>query len=139
MRRETLVLLVINLVLSVTALGWLAWITLEPRHWFADAYAAKGPTGDAGPRGSIGPQGPAGPVGPDAADAIDELDFRVSDLEAGLVAGVDVADLEGRVEGLELIDPDTRITDLEDTVSSMCDEMSFSSITAIQDIYFSAC
>jgi hypothetical protein len=46
MNRALLALLVTNLILSLTALGWLAWITAEPRHWFADAYAAKGPTGE---------------------------------------------------------------------------------------------
>ena len=44
MHRTTLALLLTNLVLSLAALGWLAWITVEPHHWFADAYAGKGPS-----------------------------------------------------------------------------------------------
>jgi hypothetical protein len=123
MRRGLLALLLANLVLTLTALGWLAWISLEPRHWFADAYAAKGPTGDLGPRGPIGPSGPPGPVGPDAADAVDALDLRVSDLENGLVAGVDVSDL------------DARLSDLEDIVTSVCDAFTYSYNQSIVDIY----
>jgi hypothetical protein len=36
------VLLIANAVLVLLTLGWLTWITLEPRYWFPAAYAEKG-------------------------------------------------------------------------------------------------
>ena len=111
MRRSLVALLVVNALLSLTALGWLAWIIVEPRDWFPGAYAEKGPTGDPGPRGPIGPQGPPGPVGPDAEEAIAEIESRLDDLE-GYVQDTDVADVESRV------------SDLESTVQSMCIDLS---------------
>jgi len=40
-------------------IGWLTWITVEPRYWFPGAYAEQGPSGDKGPRGDSGPSGKA--------------------------------------------------------------------------------
>jgi hypothetical protein len=97
MRRSILVLLVLNLVLSLAALGWLAAITFQPHSFLAAAYAQKGERGDPGPRGPGGAEGPPGPVGPDAQSAIDDLSSRVDDLE-GYVQETDVADVDSRGE-----------------------------------------
>jgi hypothetical protein len=41
----------LGLALAAGAFAWTAWIVFQPRYWFADAYAEKGPRGDPGPRG----------------------------------------------------------------------------------------
>jgi len=46
------------LLVACTTAGVLAWILVDPQHWFADAYAQKGDRGDPGPRGPVGPPGP---------------------------------------------------------------------------------
>jgi hypothetical protein len=104
MTRAIVALLVANLILSVIALGWLAWLSADPQYWFPDAYAQQGPRGEQGPRGAVGPEGPAGPVGPDAVDAIDVLSSRLDDLESESGASdlqFTVDDLGSRVDDLE--------------------------------------
>jgi len=39
MTRRLTFLLLANLILSLAALGWMAWITAEPARWFGDVYA----------------------------------------------------------------------------------------------------
>ena len=99
-------IVVLNLILAITTLAWLAWIAVEPERWFAGAYAEQGPPGEKGPRGARGPTGPPGPVGPDAEGAIgdlrsdlDELADQVSVLEAevsDIGAGLSSTELQGR-------------------------------------------
>lgn len=115
--------LVANIALSLTALGWLAWIAADPPHWFPGAYAEKGERGDRGPRGPVGPEGPAGPIGPDAADAVDELSFRVDDLEASL-GDVDVS---AEVEQLR--------SDIDDLCNAIDSAYAFSN-SATEDLLF---
>jgi len=132
MTRRLTLLLVVNLVLSLAALGWLTWITVEPRYWFEDAYAEKGPRGDIGPRGPGGLPGPQGPVGPDAEEAVGALDDRVTELE-GLIASTGVSDVESRLSEVE-----SSVSDVESTVSDVC--TAFSGYEgAFGDIYLSAC
>ena len=112
---------VTNLLLSFMALGWLAWIVVDPQYWFPSAYAAKGPTGDRGARGPRGPVGPPGPVGPDAADAVDALQSKVSQL------GFRVDDLETATSSTEL---QSQVDGLESTISELCDAISLNYIYA---------
>jgi len=82
--RLMMTLLATNAVLLVVVIGWLTWITVEPRYWFPGAYAEQGPSGDKGPRGDSGPSGPSGPVGPEALTAYEELSSELGDLEGQL-------------------------------------------------------
>ena len=110
MNRAIVALLVANLILSVIALGWLAWITADPQYWFPSAYAQQGPRGEQGPRGPVGPEGPEGPVGPDAASAIDELSFGLDDVSSrldDLESGVGSSDLQITVDELQSAVNDT--------------------------------
>ena len=117
---------------SSIALGWLAWVVVEPRECFADAYAAQGPRGEPGPRGPVGLPGPSGPVGPDAEEAIDDLALQLGELESrveeleGAASATDVDDLESRVSELETLLADVDVTSLESTVSDICFELSSS-------------
>ena len=126
-------------VCSLLAIGWLAWITVNPEMWLADAYAEKGPPGDQGLRGPTGPPGPPGPTGPDAADAIasveserEDISARVEELESGsgtteLQSAVD--DLTSRVEDLE--------TALGDLCSAISTAYTFSEAgSAVEDAFF---
>jgi len=70
--------LIVNPLLVLVALGWLAWVTTSPRYWSPGAYAARGPASDQGPRGEQGPVDPAGPVGPGAEDAIASLESELA-------------------------------------------------------------
>jgi hypothetical protein len=54
MNRKLVAWLAVSLVVSLVALGWVAWVALQPRHWFAAAYAVQGPPGEQGPRGTAG-------------------------------------------------------------------------------------
>jgi hypothetical protein len=128
--------LVLNGLLTLTALGWLAWISVAPRYWFPGAYAAQGPRGEEGPRGERGPEGPAGPVGPDAADAIDELSLEVTDLSERMetIEG-ELSDLQGMAGSSEL---ESAVEDVQNTVSAICDELSYYE-GALADIWLAAC
>jgi hypothetical protein len=57
----------------------------------------------------------------------------VSELE-DYVGETYVSDIESGVG-----DVDSRLSDVEGTVGSICDEFSYSSISALNDIYFAAC
>lgn len=135
--------LALNLVLALLALGWLAWVVTQPRHWFPGAYAQQGERGERGPRGPVGLPGPPGSVGPDASDAIDELSSRVDDLETGSGddASSSVDDLVSRLDDLETGGGDQAgmsIDDLATTLGSMCDTLGTYG-GALQDIYLAAC
>jgi hypothetical protein len=52
---------VVNGVLALVALGWLAWIAADPQYWFPGAYAQKG---DRVTPGRVAHKGPKVPLGP---------------------------------------------------------------------------
>jgi hypothetical protein len=100
--------LVLNALLSLAAIGWIAWVTQEPRHWFPGAYeqpaiGPQGPSGEAGPRGARGPRGFPGPPGSAGASA-------------------DVAEVEQLRSDVD--DLQSTADDLQNTVSSICDAFS---------------
>lgn len=135
-RHAVLALLVLNLVLTLTALGWLAWISASPRYWFADAYAQKGDRGDPGPRGPRGPVGPQGPVGDTAEGAIADLDSRVSDLQDSVdTLQGDLTDLQDE-SGASTLEAD--VQDATTKLSDLCDAMANYS-GAFEEIYLTAC
>ena len=150
MSRWLIALLVVNSLLSLTTLGWLAWITFEPRYWFAAAYAEKGPRGDPGPRGERGPVGPTGPVGPDAETAVAEIAGELEDVRFhlegvsgdldDLARGFSTTELQSQVDDLasQLEDASSAVDDVRSDLDDLCDEFSYYS-GALQDIWFAAC
>jgi hypothetical protein len=135
-RRLLVASLVVNVVLSLAAIGGLVWITAAPRYWFAGAYAEQGPRGDKGPRGEQGSPGPAGPVGPDASTAIDDLSSTVDDLSSRVdTLETDLSDLQDASGGSTL---ETDLQDVQQKVSDICDQMALDS-GALFDIYVAAC
>jgi hypothetical protein len=102
-----LILAAASLALAFIAVAGVAWVVLEPRYWFEDAYSEKGPTGDKGPRGEHGPPGPTGPIGPDAQAAVADLALRVDEAESSL------ADLASRLDDLE---SGVSLTDLQSSI-----------------------
>jgi hypothetical protein len=128
--------LIVNSLLALVALGWLAWISVAPRYWFSGAYAAQGPQGEQGPRGEQGAVGPAGPVGPDAEDAIAGLEAEVSDLSDRVdTLESDLSSLQDESGGSTLEDDVQTATG---TVTGLCDALSLTDGT-LYDIYVSAC
>ena len=123
-----------SLVLSIVSLGWIAWISQDPRYWFPGAYAAQGPRGEPGPIGLRGPIGPPGPVGPTVDEAISDVDFRLAEVEARVeVLESDVSALQTTTDDLT-----TSVEETGSTVDDICDEFSFYS-GALEDIWFAAC
>lgn len=110
--RRLFALIVLNLLLSLFALGWLSWIVASPRYWFPSAYAEKGPTGDQGPRGPRGPSGLPGPVGPGAAAAVRTLRSDLEDMASRVGA------LEATTEEPEV---QSQVDALEATLANLCD------------------
>jgi hypothetical protein len=135
--RVLAVALIVNGVLAIAALGWIAWIATSPRCWFADAYAAQGPQGEKGPRGDDGPAGPAGPVGPDAADAISSLESDLSDLTDRVdTLESDLSTLQDEA-GTSTLEDD--VQQVSQTIGDVCDALLSSESFALQDIYSAAC
>ena len=132
--------LIVNALLSLTALGWLAWITAEPSYWFPDAFAEKGERGDRGPTGKRGPRGavgPRGPAGPTVEEALEEVNSRISNLETDLVsleAGISTSELQNQIDEIE-----SSVQDVSDKMENLCSELLVSSIEPLNDLYYSAC
>ena len=104
-RRVLIAVLVLNVLLAVVAIGWVAWISLEPRYWFPGAYAPKGAPGDQGLRGPEGPRGAPGPVGPDAVAVINVFGERLASLENEPLPSdltLEIERMRRRVETLEM-------------------------------------
>ncbi len=72
-----------------------------------------------GPKGERGPRGVVGPPGP-----------------AGSVEGYELDDFESRISDLELADPDPRLSDLESFRSDLCSSFLQSSVEPISDLYY---
>jgi hypothetical protein len=135
-RRALLVLLILNLAATLTALGWLAWISASPRYWFPDAYAQKGDRGDPGPRGPRGRIGPQGPLGDTAEGAVADLDSRVTDLEDSVgTLQSDLDDLQNE-SGVSTLESD--VQDATTKLDDICTALSGYG-GAFEDIYISAC
>jgi hypothetical protein len=132
--------LVVNALLCLTALGWLAWITFEPRYWFPDAFAEKGERGERGPRGEQGPRGaigPRGPVGPSVREAIEAVEADIGDLEgriADLESAVGVSELQSQVDELG-----SELEDVASIVDNICSELLLSDVEPLNDLYYGAC
>lgn len=125
------------LATSLVLGGLLAWVLVDPQHWFPDAYAQQGDRGPVGPAGPPGPQGPPGPVGPDAEAAIDDLSLRVDDLESSLSDLADHAGgttLEGDVDQLR-----DDVDSVQQTVSDLCDAFINSDNVSLNDVNAYAC
>jgi hypothetical protein len=124
---------IVNGLLTLTALGWLAWLTVEPQDWFPDAFAEKGERGAPGPRGGRGPRGaigPQGPVGPTVEEAIGHLESRLEELELGISA----TDLQTSIDEIQ-----SELQDVSDKVENVCSELLLSSVEPLTDIYYAAC
>lgn len=74
-------LLITSLALSAIAVGWVAWIVVEPRTWLDEIAGPQGPVGETGPIGPVGPPGPTGPTGQPGADGSDGADAESPDAE----------------------------------------------------------
>lgn len=164
MRRVLVASLIANGALSLVALGLVGWVVLEPKRWFAEAYADKGPRGRPGPRGARGFPGPPGPVGPDAESAINGLGRRLTAAETRteelslsideLTTSVDelttsADDLKVSVDTLESDVFDLQnagdvgqigadLDEVKATVDSLCQSFAFSD-GALYEAYLRAC
>lgn len=127
MNRLLAVSLIANGMLVLLTLGWLTWITVEPKYWFPDAYAEKGEPGDRGPVGPVGPPGPEGPVGPDAEDAIAAV---AADLEAvGSTLEEVQTELDDLESGFSTSELETRLASAEQQLNDLCQEIGISNYT----------
>ena len=124
--RRALALIAVNAVLTLVAIGWLTWLSLEPRYWFPGAYAQEGPRGDEGPRGERGSPGPPGPVGPSADDEGLALEGQLTDLEGEITAlESQLADTQSELE-----DAVSSLDDAANTLSDLCDAIGTNHISA---------
>jgi hypothetical protein len=72
-----------------------------------------------GPRGARGARGVAGPVGP-----------------PGTVEGYDLDEFDSRISDLEGVDAETRVSDLESFRDDLCSAFSLSDVEPISDLYY---
>jgi hypothetical protein len=105
-------MLTVNVLLSLVAIGWVAWIVFEPETWIGEL---AGPEGPPGPKGDPGPQGPPGEPGAQGepgtpgssldTQTLDLLSQRVGALENQLNAPdrgqLGTQRLQARIERLE--------------------------------------
>ena len=69
-------LLITSVALSAVAIGWVAWIVVEPKTWLDEIAGPRGPQGEMGTTGPTGPEGPAGPIGEQGAAGTNGTDGR---------------------------------------------------------------
>jgi len=144
--RSSVPLLVVNLVLSVVALIWLAWMTVEPPGSVGDAVSWSRPAAeehaDTVDARLAGVEVAIDDADLDAVESdLSDLDARVAELE-GSSEGEDLAttlddlqssvdDLDSRVNDVEaqvgttdaeteIADLETRLGELESDVSALC-------------------
>ncbi len=98
MTRRLTFLLVANLILSFGALGWVAWISLEPAHWFDDVYA----------------------VSEQAQESADELEVALAEIESRL-GEIETTVGDTETAGSEL---EERVGEVEATLSGVCSTLS---------------
>ena len=94
MARRLTFLLVVNLILSLAALGWMAWISAEPARWFDDVYAVSAQANESAGELEV---------------ALAEIGSRLGEIETT------VGDTE--TAGSEL---EERVGEVEDTLSGVC-------------------
>ena len=120
--------LVIAAVVAGFALGGLVWIAADPEYWLPGAYAEEGPVGDQGPRGERGPRGPAGPEG-EAGPGVEDVSSVADEALAGMEdLQSQIDDLSSRVdnlEGVDVYDLDSRLSEVESDLSSVCNTLDF--------------
>jgi hypothetical protein len=74
--------LTLNLMLSLVALGWLAWVVVDPVYWLGrPEQGQRGEQGVAGLPGPEGPPGERGPRGPAGRPAISAQPRQYDDTE----------------------------------------------------------
>ena len=105
MARRLTFLLVVNLILSLAALGSVAWITAEPARWFDDVYAVSEQARESANELEI---------------AVAEIDSRLSEMESRL-SEIETAVGDTETAGSEL---EERVGEVEDTLFSVCSKLS---------------
>ena len=111
MPRRVTVLLVLNLILSLAALGGLAWIVVEPERWFDDIYTASEQAEEAAINAEAAVE--------EVESTVLELQESVEAIDVSSLEEVDVYELESRLSDVE-----STLGEVESDLSSICSELS---------------
>jgi len=121
-------LIVGNLLLTLTVVGWAVWAVADPEYWFPDAAADQGRVGEEGPRGERGTRGPVGSSGP-SGPGVEDTQATADDAQTTADNALSrVEEAEGRLAELENVDTsdlDSRLSELESKVDDACSTLSF--------------
>lgn len=129
-------MLALNVLLSLLAIGWVAWIAVAPQTWISQVGGPPGRDGADGVDGQAGPQGPQGDPGPPGPKGDPGLPGTSADSQTLALLAERVTAVENQLATPSLANQGlrTKVDRLEAKLAEVCNALRLSNPAGFSEI-----